>query len=390
MRSLLALICAGIMLACVPFAGSSADVIFEFGLNGGYTDNLLSDSTSLTDKHTTESFSLRYYPVPTLEISASADHSYYAEVLRLGSVPTGLTATFIPTKAGKRFSLFSTATFGARRYRSELGDYDNNDFSGSVSAGYKLLPKLLIRAGTKVNGTAYLAYDSGDQVSVELFGGLNLTLPFSNAFDLEFGYGLTDLKHYPNPDELTREIILKTFDPLNPESSMLDGTLKSLYVSPRISRPIGSKTGIGLTFTARNFQNASEMVVAGASVGLLSPWTGLWDGWSLTFNVKSYLLPTFVISGGAGYWEKTFIDVLDADDLPSFIPNDREDYQRRVFISFQRPVTLGDLVLQPSLQLNYVNNASNMTSHWPLKPSGAANLYDYSGFSAAVGLNFRL
>lgn len=390
MKSLLALICLSLSLAIVPSTHASADLIFELGFNGGYTDNLLSDSTALSDKHSTSTFAVRYYPIGSLELSFNADHSYYAKVLNLSNVHTGATVTYIPTKAGARFSLFLTGTYGGRRYRADFNDYDNNDYSGQISAGYKLLPNFLVRTGVKVRGTAYLAYDSGDNTSLEMFGGFNWTLPYSNAFDLEFGYGSTGLNYYPNPDVLTPTIIFTTFDPRDPEGSLEDGDLHSIYISPRISRPIGNKTGLSLTFTNRVFQNSYKMVVADASVGLLSPWTGMWDGWSVTLNAKSYLVPTFVISAGAGYWEKTYIDILDGEDLPSFIPNDRVDYQRRIFISFLRPTKLGHIVLQPNLQLDYVSNQSNITSHWPNRPSKASNLYDYSGFSAAVGVSFRL
>lgn len=390
MRSLLALIITGLILAILPCVSASGDLILEVGLNGGYTDNLLSDSTSLSDRHSSESVSVRYYPHSSLEISGTADHSYYDRVLRLSNVHTALTVTYIPTKAGARFSLYTSGTYGGRRYRSELDDYDNNDFSGSVSAGYKLLPNMLVRAGVNVKGTAYLAYDSGDQESFEVFSGLNFSLPYQNAFDLEIGYGETGLKYYPDVDSLTRKIIVTTIDPGDPEAALLEGQIKSIYISPRISRPIGSKTGVSLTLTNRIFQNSDSKVVAGASVGLLSPWTALWDGWSATFNVKSYLVPSFVISAGAGYWEKTFIDVIESDDFPSFIPNDRQDYQRRYFLSFTRPVTFGGIVLQPNLQLNYIDNESNMTSHRVDAESRATDLYDYSGFSAALGLSFRL
>ncbi|MFH2056602.1 MAG: hypothetical protein ABIJ61_11635 [bacterium] len=390
MRSLLALIIAGFMLAILPSTGTYGDVILEVGLNGGYTDNLLSDSTSLSDRHSSESVSVRYYPLSLLEVSASVDHTYYDRVLNLTNYHTGLSLTFIPTKAGARFSAYLTGTYGGKRYRQDFNDYDNNDFAGTLSCGYRLLPNLLLRAGMQLMGTAYLAYDSGDQQSLEFFSGMNVTLPYNNAFDLEVGYGLADLRHYPNPEVITRNIELKTFDPTNPEGSLENGTLRSIYVSPRISRPIGNRTGISLAFTNRIFQNSYKMVVAGSSVGLLSPWTGMWDGWSATLTVKTYLLPSFVISGGLGYWEKTFIDVLDGNDLPKFIPYDREDYQRRVFLTIQRPVTLGGIVLQPNLQLSYVNNTSNMTSHKANWPSPADNLYDYSGFTATVGISFRL
>jgi hypothetical protein len=224
-----------------------------------------------------------------------------------------------------------------------------------------------------IKSTGYIDSDPYDQKSVEFFGGFNISSIYRNSFDLEFGYSKARYS------DLSRDV----FDYLDIYDSMLvKKDLHSFYISPRFSRPLGSKTGINLVYTHRKFSNADSSLVFGATNQNLSPWASVWDGHSVTSTVKTYLLPSFIITSGIGYWEKKFLRTLEEG---MYFPNQigsrddaRKDYQSRCYIKFQHPFTLKTgQSWEPSLQIEYSDN--NSTNE----------VYDYTNFSVSIGIVLR-
>jgi hypothetical protein len=131
--------------------------------------------------------------------------------------------------------------------------------------------------------------------------------------------------------------------------------------------------------------NSEDGLVYGASIGLLSPWTSVWEGHSISLSLKSFLIPTVMLTTGIGYWDETFISTLD-DVLPYpdggfliyIIPVGRKDEQRKFYLQLQRPVSTPLGVLQPNLRVDYVDNDSTN------------DLFDYFGFSISVGMSYQL
>jgi hypothetical protein len=367
----LALVIATTLIFCWP-RPADADIAGSIGINGGYTENLLNDSTDVDDSFSAYNGSINIYPVHFLELQGTADYTYYSEFFNLSNINAGLGLTLIPTPEASPLSLYFSTKFDGRRYRESFEAFDNNTYVATASAGYRLQANLLLRAGLADNSNHYLYSDKGDKETTEAFLGLNTTFLGRNSFDLEFGFGLADYKYIPSD--------LRYLDINNPENDLEDGRLEIIYAMPRISRPLGSRTGINLTYTYRSFMNSQDGLVFGSSVGLLSPWNSVWEGHALTLNVKTYLLPGMIASGGVGYWEKTFLPSLEGEAffLVRSARADRVEVQRKWYLQFQRPLATRFGLLQPSLRVDYVSNSSS------------TDLYRYSGFSLSLGITYQL
>jgi hypothetical protein len=257
-----------------------------------------------------------------------------------------------------------------------LDSSNNDNFNARLAVGYRFLPALAGRIGGTIQTTSYLASESGDKRSAEVFAGVNATVLRDNSFDLEFGYGVADYR--------TIDVELEELPPgpagYDFDEAFLSATLRSIYVSPRFSRPLGSKTGINLTLLYRNFVNADSALVLGSSTGLLSPWSSVWEGKSVTLTVKTYLIKTLTVSAGAGYWSKTCFRTLEEEDFfhRSDWGDGRKDTQKRVFLQVLRPITVWrDGLLQPKIQVDYTHN--NSTNE----------LFDFSGFSIDTGVSLQ-
>jgi hypothetical protein len=374
----LGLFTAGLFaLLLVNSSSLRADVRFDLGWNGGYTNNLLSDSTALSDRYSTASGTMRYYPLDWLEINLTGEYTYYDEILGLGNRVGRVGIAVIPLKETSQYSVYLKGSFDGMRYRKDFSAFDNNNVDGRISLGYRLKPTLNVRCGFNIQSAAYLASDIGDKKSVELFSGVNFSFWGRNSLDLEAGIGATDYR-YINTDSLDGDDI-KFLNPQDPLSSLRERTLNSFYFSPRYSRPLGSLTGMNLTIVYRDFRH-TDALVFGSSVGLLSPWTSIWEGTSVTLNVKTYLVPAVITTVGVGYWNKTYLNTFEkiADSWAVFTTY-RDDQQERAFVQMMRPIsTEGGGLLQLSLSIDYTHNHSTN------------KLYKYSGVSIQTGISYRL
>lgn len=371
------------ILLLIGTASSRADFKLEIGLNGAYTNNLLSDSTKVSDRYSTSSAIVRYYPLNWLEFNLTGEHTYYDRILgltnRLGRV--GVSA--IPLRETSRFSLYLSASFDGRRYRSKFRgittsgiSFDNDNLDSRISFGYRIKPYLQARCGVNIQSTAYLSTENGDKKSIEFFSGVNLSFWGKNSLDLEAGIGATDYRD-SDTSKLQHGDPYPIFLDRYADASLRAQTLRSVYFSPRYSRPLGSLTGLNITFVYRSFQN-NDGIVFGSSVGLLSPWTSIWEGKSITLGVKTYLVPAVITSTGVGYWKKTYLNALESVGPNAVWPTARADEQERVYLEVTRPISVGSGgTLQPSVVVDYVHNKSTNA------------FFKYSGVSIQTGIIYR-
>jgi hypothetical protein len=362
-------------MAIVSSPNARADVRFEFGLNGGYTNNLFFDSSDVLDRHTTGTAAIKYYPLSWLEMNLSGDMSVYGEIPGLSSHLGRIGVTALPLGQEHKLAVSASGGYDGRRYHKDLGSYDNNNFNARLAVGYRFRPALAGRIGGTIQTTSYLASESGDKRSAEVFTGVNATVLGNNSLDVEFGYGAADYK------KIDRSLQFLPIGPygFEPEKALRSATLRSIYVSPRFSRPLGAKTGMNLTFLYRNFQNTGDALVFGSSVGLLSPWSSVWEGKSVTLTVKSYLIKTLTVSTGVGYWSKTYLQMLEQKDYPWIRGTGRDDIQKRVFLQVLRPITVWrEGLLQPRIQVDYTHN--NSTNE----------MFNFSGLSIDVGISLQI
>ena len=349
----------------------------EAGISSGVTDNLLSDSTAASDTYTTTNAAINYYPLSMVELQLHSDYTYYSDLFGLSNFSGGGRVAVIPTGEDSPISVYLSSGYSLRLHRDDFEQFDNNNFDATASLEYRLQETVRLRAGAIFRGTAYVRDDAGDKESLDFFGGINASFLGRNSFDLEFGYGTASLSFI--------DAGRTSFIPLlSPQDSLVDGHLNFLYVSPRYSRPIGSRSGFNITLNGRFLSKIDDIVVFGFSTGYLSPWASIWDGIAVSLNFKTFLLPGFTTTAGVGYWDKEYLKTIELSENGYLNPlfkdeiTTREDEQVRVYFGFQRPfVTKSGMVFEPNLRVEYANNVST------------APLYDYHDLRVTFGLTFR-
>jgi len=366
----------------------------EFQAAQGYTDNLFLDNANTQDSYVTSKASITTYPFSFLEFILNNEYTYYSDSYNLSNFKGEAGFTLLPLRDESKFSLYINGNYSTQVYRIAYQHFSNDNYDFNISLGYSLTETLQLRAGWAYNDNEYTnelppvyEYFFGDSVQTgygmaadndnnEIFIGGNATLPGSVAIDCEAGFATKNMNYVKRPDDR---------DDLRPvRDSLIEGDLDSYYFSPRISRPIGNKTGVSLTYTYRRFEDVDSVVVPGISTEFLSPWSSVYEGETITLTVKTFLIPGIIAVGGAGYWDKEFLvteEKLDDDNpaTPPSIIKARRDYMSRLFLSIQKPFRFhSGAVVEPALQLDYSdNNSSN-------------SLYDYNNFSILMAVKVRL
>ncbi|MEP0828612.1 MAG: hypothetical protein HRF51_08835 [bacterium] len=354
---------------------ASADLKVDFSSSGGYTENLLSDSSAIEDSYSTIRASINYYPFSKLELNINNGYTYYGKTSDLSNFVGGVGLRFIPTAANSRFSLLVNGAFSSQAYRDSYSQFNTDNYDFGLALGYRLFSRLQFRSGVSYNSLIYTNYVGADKKTFKLFAGFNTTLPGNFSLDLESGYATMGYKRIR---ESIRFIYI--YNPFTPiDSSWTDDRLKSFYISPRLSRQLGAKTGVSVMYTYRDFSNFDGRVVWGIATGFISPWASIYDGQAVSATVKTYLLPHFITSFGAGYWDKTFFTTAENGTYIRGRAKPRRDFQSRYYFSLQRPIVFrSGLILEPNLQLEYGDNRS---TH---------GLYNYNLTAITFGLNIRL
>ncbi len=378
-----------ILLGIFLFAlSASADVKFEAGINNGYESNLIKDNNDIYDVYTTTSGRVYIYPVSFAEINGGVDYTYYSKTYRISNLNTGGEITLIPNLKDSPLIPYAKGSFYGSRYRSEYSGFNNN--SGNLTGGllFHAARQLYFRIGGKYNQTSYIDNDIYDQKSYEFFAGANATFLHNNTIDIEAGFGEADYSSIRNDLDPFADIIDGV-----PDTFLVTRHLKSYYISPRFSRPIGDKTGVNITYTYRNFTNDSLGIIFGSSSENLSPWSSLWEGHSVTGAVKTLFFTDAIVTVGVGYFEKHFLRTLEESQLFIYqqLGPARHDYQTRFFLKIQRPIaTRSGWFIEPSLSLEYVNNESTTKIlRRDLDEMPYDDRYDYNDFTIFWGVTLR-
>ncbi len=356
-----------------------ADYAFEVGFDGGHIGNLYLDANDVKDKYSTTRVSFKFYPISQMEVNLTDAYTYYNKTSDLSNFLHSRQITYIPTSEESHLSVYLSGAYDNVQYKGADREVaDNNNSRWIASLGFRLSPAVNLRAGSRLTATRYPHSEDidGDHEKYELFAGINLSLFGSNSVDVEAGLGRIDFVFLdePGPDG---------YKPYGLPADMLEGNLRLYYISPRFSRPLGSRTGLSISYTYRQFTNPDEVIIFGFSTEFLSPWASVYEGSSVTVKLKSYLIPRLVVTTGAGYWDKIYLTTLEKWINPVYGGEEwrrfvRQDYFILRYISLQRPVSFGvSGMLEPTVTVAYSHNNSSDEG------------YDYSGTTVSVAIIYR-
>ncbi len=371
----------GLVLLLVVSA--RADFGYQVAVHSGYTSDLFKDSTKLEDSYSTPAVSLKYYPAPSIEVDLSSQYTYYSKIFELSNAVFSGRITHIATALDSRLSVYVTIGHDKQRYRQLFESYDNNITNFKATVGFEAHPRFHLRAGSRIKATTYIRADSVDVDNErrEFFGGINLSLPAENTIDFEIGGGLTNYAFIHNSDTLWG---------LRPDREDFNqGRFHMFYFSPRYSRPLPLRIGLSLVYTYRRFSRIDSVGVLSYATGFLSPWAAVWDGESVTLELKSYAVPHMIVSAGIGYFDKMYLKEVDQTRPPP-VPSlpfqwwevnevdRRRDFTTRRYFSLQRPFSIGhDGLLEAILSVEHMHNESTKA------------VYDYSDVTVYGGVSYR-
>jgi hypothetical protein len=391
-----------ILLLTLAAPGVGAlDLDVEATASGGSTGNLFSDSTAKKDTYSTSSLDLKWYPLSIARVNLVGEYSYYGNFFNLSNLVYGGGLTLIPLPDSSRFSVYAEGNFKKREYRETKGDsttmnaneFTGDAYDGKVGLGYNLSSVTQLRTGLSFASSQYGVEGVIDRDKLDFTAGVNTTLLGTLGIDLEIGYSTGDFqkinpkKSAPGVDTLVSRLGIT---PGEQYSILLTDRLKSFYVSPRLSRSLGHKTGLSLTYSYRQFVDRDDdAIVYGYSTGYLSPWLGEFAGQAAVFRVKTYLIPRLITTISAGYWEREHLRTVEREFRPNrfgqlvetvnlLYAQDRTDWRRRIDFKIQWPLRMGDgVTMEPSLQLDYTDNNSTV------------RVYHYDNLALNGGLTVR-
>ncbi|MCP4566260.1 MAG: hypothetical protein GY841_01630, partial [FCB group bacterium] len=295
--------------------------------------------------------------------------------------------TFIPLNPKSSFSFYLSGHLNGRKYHNDFSLFDNNSGDIMAAIGYRPTTRLLLRTGVSFTSTAYINSEIPYKRDLELFAGTHISLPASNSLDIEAGWARSNYEYIDiDLGRLTDAIgfidSLKILAQLTDTTDNVAEKLKSFYYSIRLSRPLPLKSGLSLVYTNRIFQNDDHNIVYGFTTGYLSPWATLWEGENVTLKLKSFALPGVILTGGIGYWDKTFLRTAEEDDASiRHLENNehRRDYLTRWYASAQLPIVSGSgWFLEQNIKVERTSNRST-------KP----DIYTYQDVSVTAGFVVR-
>ena len=284
--------------------------------------------------------------------------------------------TLLPLDPNNPLSLLISGNYRILRYKGGGFDYyDNNKIDSRVSIGYNLDERMRLRTGIFFTSTKYPDADGADKDNIDLYGGFNWSIFKSNVFDFEFGYSRTDASFVTdsvkNVSGNVFEVGPNGFIHTGTSACEYDDDLQMLYFSPRLSRSLGTKTGISFSYTYRKISNFEDYFVYGFTASSLSPWASVWDGQAYKVNIKTYMIPKMIISLGIGYTDKKMFKTLYVKDSVTTFPmidttaywmadqGMREDERTMLNLGVERPIIKSGIVFKPSFNFEYTRNKSS-------------------------------
>ncbi len=339
-----------------PFVMS--DSMTALAVDGGYSSNLFNDSFAISDSYTTLSSDLLIYPNEMFELNLFGDLTLYSQTTGLTNLLGGASFTYIPTDETMKSQLYFNSTVSFVRYGTEFNLYNNAVISGSGSWNYQLSKKVLSKIGVGASSKKYTSTSSVTDKLYYLFGGLNLTLFSKITLYVEGAY---------YGKEFT------TDDLFDSNNSYVD------YVA-RLSRPLGNSLGLNVSYLKRTMDSNDETYMPGFTIDYLSPWATLWGGEEVRFSLKKILPNEFVMTLGASYSEKSYIDQLETDLIDETLTSiySRDDEISSYFIQIERKIYNESSLIIPRFSIGYLDNSSSI------------DLYNYDKitFYGSLSLNF--
>jgi hypothetical protein len=317
---------------------------------------------------------LKIYPSSSVEISLGGQYSAYSDVSDLSTLYGSANIAYVKADLESPLSVYLSTGVSGLDYGQIYSVYDHLQFGASAALRYAVSPKVHVTIGGDLLISDYANAETGDNRGVGIYGGINAGFGGVNTINIEAGGEVTEFTGLDN-------LFGNGGGPWS-DFPELENKLQTIYGSARFSRPLGEHTGIGVEYAFRSFVGDDDVVTYGLSLDNLSPWTAFWEGQAVSANIKSYLLPGFILTAAFQYRYAEYMDALETDDIMGPETADdlslrsREDDRYQGTFGLSRPISLrAGGIITPSLTITYTDNVSSLT------------FYDYSSLAVSASVN---
>lgn len=343
-----------LILAFLAVSSLRAELLTEATVSGGYFGNLFSDSNSISDSYASTGLNLQYYPSGSVQLYTGAFYNTFAENSDLSNLVADVSVSVIPTPAESPFIMGFDASLSTRKFGTLYDLYDQTDVSVSTDIGYAVSPGIHVHTSASYVNASYTNSDFGSNNGIDLAAGVSVSFLEINTFAVKVEY---TNRSFDQPTLVDNSLGLAL------DSAQCDTrTFEISSIQLRYSRPLGSRTGINLSTGYRLLHVDRDFAALGYTIDHLSPWSELWEGASVSSEIKHYFPRQIIAELSVAYFEKSYVDVIEFDgnsDDP-FWKDSRDDKLVRSILTISRPVSLkGDKLLTPSLELGYRHNQSS-------------------------------
>ncbi|MEZ5357260.1 MAG: hypothetical protein R3F48_00425 [Candidatus Zixiibacteriota bacterium] len=354
-------------------AGVHAEVVTETTIGSGYQGNLFGDSSALGAAYGFGGLALNYYPSGSVRITADGMYTYYNTYEDLSNLIGNLSVTVIPTAETSPFSLTLSGGATTRKFGTVYSLYDQSGASAAADIGYRLSSRIRLLSSAAYAYTDYTESEYGTHSGPEFSAGVNLTIGAANSFAIT---GVYANRSYEQPALSTQgQGASANTNSENTETFDMSG------YTFRFSRPLGSRTGLSLSFGQRMLHINNDFAAYGYTIDYLSPWSDLWEGTIAFGNIKHFFPKQVIAELGFSYVDKSFVDVIETDGeaTETYWQNSRDDKQTAVSLAISRAISLDkNKMIKPTVSVSYRRNEST------------AEYYDYDDIQASLTLNITL
>jgi hypothetical protein len=314
----------------LPWAG--------FSLDSGATDNLFADSLKIEDLYSTVSLDLEQPVTPLFSIFYYGSLSAYSENKDLGSFYNNGGLNFW-TSYKNLESIWLSAGGLNLAYNEDYSIYDKQRLYISAGGLHRTSNTLRLRSMLNYSGTTYSSYS--DSLSVDysellINCGANLSFSLPLAVDAEAGYQRREYSKFENQTNTS-----------------------FAYLQLRVSRPIGTRTGIKFVTNIRNQISTEYQELYSLYTNGIDPSDLLWDGYQGKIGI-THLFGQWRSSMNILYRKATFVE--------SYIITGRQQRNDELFdftVLTKRVLNLKNqpfqiwLILDYSLEVNQSSDSYN-------------------------------
>ncbi len=351
----------------------NAEVVTEAIIGGGYLSNLFSDSSSVGDKYATFGTDLKYYPSASVQLSGAARYNAFATYGDLSNLAGEASFIVIPTSETSPITLALRGNLAMRKFGTIFDVYDQVGSAVGADMSFHLTQKTTLQSSISYSNNSYVNSDYGSSRSIDLSTGVNTTIMGSNALAVRLDYTRRSFDQPTLTEENTGYVLSVGLD----RTETFDAT----GILVRFSRPLGERTGMNLSIGHRQLHVDNNLTVVGYTIDYLSPWAELWEGISVSGNVKHFFPNQLIIELSLAYYDKDFVDVVELSEEASdtYWRDARDDRLTSLSLKISRPISLqSGKTITPSFLLGYGVNRSS------------AEFFNYEDLRASISLRISL